>query len=281
MACKRNCTLYTPLGEVDQQPTGIPVSSTNDLIKHLIASQNALAGQFTSKLDAICAFQQETLQRLEALERKVALIQRTEEESTSTNSQKRRKRAHNVSIAEAVRRLHNSENNPYKYDPQTGVNSPHNQAVTTRLLQDLCRGHFANADPEIIKASCKTYYETQRRKFSLAQPDKSELRNSIKAMAKSKQKKRRLLESRSKVLQTDLERKLWETATADMMSDEEDGVVEGRPVWVVKPPGERNPELSALCQELQKRLEADLRYADTHHLRVMSVKKEERSFTEL
>lgn len=57
---------------------------------------------------------------------------------------------------------------------------------------------------------------------------------------------------------------MWKTATVEMMSDEEDGIIDERPVWVVKPPPQRSPQLSALCQELQKRMEADARYGPTH-----------------
>ncbi|XP_039632273.1 SCAN domain-containing protein 3-like [Polypterus senegalus] len=63
------------------------------------------------------ALPEEAIQRLDALERKFG-EQRPQEESS--HALKRVKRAHNVGIAEAVRRLHNSENSPHKYDPQTG-----------------------------------------------------------------------------------------------------------------------------------------------------------------
>ncbi len=74
-----------------------------------------------------------------------------------------------------------------------------------------------------------------------------------------------LLESRSRVIKTDAERELWQTATLELMSDEEDAIVDERPVWVVRSPPHRNQQLSDLCQQLQRRLEADMRYALTHH----------------
>ncbi|KAG1952340.1 hypothetical protein F2P79_010261 [Pimephales promelas] len=46
----------------------------------------------------------------------------------SYNASKRIKKAHDVNIAESVRRLHNSENNPHKYVPQTRINSSHNSS---------------------------------------------------------------------------------------------------------------------------------------------------------
>lgn len=54
-------------------------------------------------------------------------------------------------------------------------------------------------------------------------------------------------------METDAERAVWARATLDLMSEEEDGVVDGRAVWIVSPPPQRNEELSALCQVLQQR----------------------------
>ncbi|KAG7330861.1 hypothetical protein KOW79_004830 [Hemibagrus wyckioides] len=114
--------------------------------------------------------------------------ERPQEESS--HGHKRVKRVHNV--GEAVRRLHNSENNPHKYDPQTGISSPHKQAVMKYLLEEL---KTTFTDPECIKGNQKLLlmlqdYETLRRKYSLSQPGKSQLRDSIKAGAKNRQRKR-------------------------------------------------------------------------------------------
>ena len=49
------------------------------------------------------------------------------------------------------------------------------------------------------------------------------------------------------------EQSLWSTASPELMSDEEDGFRDGHPVWIVRPPAARSLELSALCQELQRR----------------------------
>ncbi|KAK7130289.1 hypothetical protein R3I93_004636 [Phoxinus phoxinus] len=104
----------------------------------------------------------------------------------------------------------------------------------TYLLEEL-KTTFADADPECIQACCKTQFETFRRKYNLSQPEKSQLRDAIKTGAKNRQRKRRLLDSRSKVVQTDAERELWQTATVE---------------------------------ELQRRLEADICYTILHHQRV-------------
>lgn len=62
-----------------------------------------------------------------------------------------------------------------------------------------------------------------------------------------------LFDARKSVLRPD-EESLWNsTAAPELMSDEEDDVIDGQPVWVVKTPAERSPALSTLCQELQER----------------------------
>ncbi|XP_077952961.1 uncharacterized protein LOC144390325 [Gasterosteus aculeatus] len=55
-----------------------------------------------------------------------------------TDSKKRR-RAHNPKIAEALRRLHNAETNYRRYEPEQGLTSPHNEAVTSYLLREKSR----------------------------------------------------------------------------------------------------------------------------------------------
>lgn len=59
-----------------------------------------------------------------------------------------------------------------------------------------------------------------------------------------------LLEARQSVLAED-ERDLWESATIDMMSEEEDGIVGGVSGWIVRTPSYRSKELTELCAKLQ------------------------------
>ncbi|KAG1929973.1 hypothetical protein F2P79_022617 [Pimephales promelas] len=76
----------------------------------------------------------------------------------------------------------------------------------------------------------KMYFETLRRKYSLAQPEKAQKRKTMTSIAKNLQRKRLLLETRSGVVQTNTEKELWKTATIELMSDEDDAIVDGRPV---------------------------------------------------
>ncbi|XP_040906868.1 uncharacterized protein LOC121190306 [Toxotes jaculatrix] len=68
-----------------------------------------------------------------------------------------------------------------------------------------------------------------------------------------------LLEPRQTVLAEDVH----------LMSDEEDGIVDGGlSGWIVRPPSFRSQELTELCATLQSRLEANLKYRATQHRRL-------------
>ena len=75
-----------------------------------------------------------------------------------------------------------------------------------------------------------------------------------------------LMTTRSRYLKTDAERAVWSRASYELMSEEEDSVVDGRAVWIVSPPPERDRELSALCQVLQKRKQRDPRTLPHHRV---------------
>ncbi|XP_035985921.1 uncharacterized protein C14orf93-like isoform X1 [Fundulus heteroclitus] len=116
------------------------------------------------------------------------------------------------------------------------------------------------------KAACKTYYETVRRSFRYTQPENSMRAEAAKNSARSRARRKRLQESRQSVL-ADEEVELWMSATVDLMSDEEDGVVGRVSGWIV-PPSFRRPDLSELCVKLQSRLEATPKYKAMHSRRL-------------
>ena len=59
---------------------------------------------------------------------------------------------------------------------------------------------------------------------------------------------------------------MWQQASYDLMSEEEDEEVNGRVVWMVSPPPRRGAMLSALCQVLEGRRQGDTR--NTFHPRM-------------
>ncbi|KAF3692289.1 putative protein C14orf93 Precursor [Channa argus] len=116
-------------------------------------------------------------------------------------------------------------------------------------------------------AACKTYYETVRRNFRYSHPDLAAQAAAMKSSARSRQRRKRLLEARQSVLSAE-EVDFWRGITIDMMSDEEDGTCEGISGWIVRPPSFLSQELADLCAKLQARLEANPKYAATHHRRL-------------
>ncbi|XP_077103086.1 uncharacterized protein C14orf93 homolog [Siphateles boraxobius] len=186
-----------------------------------------------------------------------------------TTSRKRR-RVHNPKIAEAVRRLHNSETNCRRYEPEQGLTSPHNEAVTSYLLGAMSASpDLHDADNDDIVSACKTYYETVCRSFRYKQPDLASQAEAVKSSARSRARRKRLLEARQSVLAED-EVGLWKCASIDLMSDVEDGIVGGVSGWNVRPPSFRSQELTELCATLQFRSEAMPKYRATHHRRLQN-----------
>ncbi|XP_077065679.1 uncharacterized protein LOC143718545 [Siphateles boraxobius] len=122
-------------------------------------------------------------------------------EAKEEPASKKLKRAGNNSVAEAVRRLHNGENNIHKYDPQTSLSSPHNLEVTTYLFNGVSMA-VPDVDPAVVKASCKTYFETVRRGYRMAQDENKDKMEDSRIIVRMRQRKRRLLSSRTGVLQT-------------------------------------------------------------------------------
>ncbi|KAM4584782.1 uncharacterized protein PAE49_004230 [Odontesthes bonariensis] len=215
----------TPLVERDQ----LPASPQTDHKKLLVAISglsrqlSRVATDMNEQFSAVNSRLLSIEDRLVALESKNC--------AGEANSKKRR-RVHNPKIAEAIRQLHNSETNTRRYDPEQGLNSPHNEAVTSYLLGAMSASpDLHDADDEIVSA-CKTYYESIRRSFRYNQPGLAE---QVEAAKISARRRKRLLEARWSVLAAD-EVELWKSATVDLMSNEEDGTVGGVSGWIVRSP---------------------------------------------
>lgn len=56
--------------------------------------------------------------------------------------------------------------------------------------------------------------------------------------------------------------------TTELMSDEEDGALDGTYGWIVRRPSFRRKELGDLCTALQSRLDSSPKYNATHHQRL-------------
>ncbi|XP_075891829.1 uncharacterized protein C14orf93-like [Nelusetta ayraudi] len=118
-------------------------------------------------------------------------------------------------------------------------------------------------------ASCKTYFETIRKSYRMNQDENLQKKVESRIAARMRQRKRRLYNARAGVFQTGKEA-LWGTATVDLVSEEDDSILDGRPVWVVRLPP-RSAELLTLCGVLLQRLDTDQKYVVTHRQRLASL----------
>ncbi|KAG1925919.1 uncharacterized protein C14orf93 homolog [Pimephales promelas] len=254
----------TPLHRRDQPLSDGPQTTE----KKLLNAISGLSHQLT-QLGAVVN-EQFTLvnSRLLSIEDRLAALE--SKNCVEETSSRKRRRVHNPKIAEAVRRFHNSETNSRRYKPEQGLASPHNEAVTSYLLGAMSASpDLHGVDNDNIVSACKTYYETVRRNFRYKQPDLASQAEAVKSSARSRARRKRLLEARQSVLAED-EVDLWKSATIDLMSDEEDGIVDGVSGWIVRPPSFRSQELTELCATLQSRLEAMPKYRATHHRRLQT-----------
>ncbi|KAG7326747.1 hypothetical protein KOW79_010148 [Hemibagrus wyckioides] len=243
-----------------------PASPTVDN-KMLLTAITGLSRQLSEFAADISRDFKEINERLQSIEDRLT---ECESNGCSTEELKRKRRLHNPKISEAVRRLHNSVANCRRYDPEQGLSSPYNEMVTSFLLGALSISpelRDEGLDKNDFVVACKTYYETVRRNFRYSQPELASVAAANKTSARSRQRRKRLLEARQSVLAAD-EVDFWRGITADMMSDEEDGAVDGVSGWIVRPPSFRSQELSNLCAKLQTRLEASSKYVALHHRRL-------------
>ncbi|KAM9842238.1 uncharacterized protein ACBR49_013686 [Aulostomus maculatus] len=256
----------TPLHGRDQPLSESPQTDEKKLLNAISGLSQQLTREFTTFATAVNEQFTAVHSRLLSMEDRLAALESKVCVGEGNSTKKRR--VHNPKIAESVRRLHNSETNCRRYKAEQGLSSPHNEAVTSHLLEVLsARPNLRDTETAIIVSACKTYYETLRRSFRLSKPELAAQAETVRSSARSRSRRKRLLEARRSVLEDD-EVELWKSATVDLMSDEEDGVVGGVPGWIVRPPPSRSKELSELCSKLQSRLEANPKYKATHRRRL-------------
>ncbi|KAG1960212.1 hypothetical protein F2P79_006169 [Pimephales promelas] len=179
-------------------------------IKSLSPNENRLVYMANESLKRIFEKLEMMDMRLDKMEADINELKEAKEEPPS----KKLKRAGNNSVEEAVWRLHNGENNIHKYDAQTSLSSPHNLEVIIFLMA------VPDVDPAVVKASCKTYFETVRRGYRMAQDENKDKMEDSRIIMLMRQRKRRLLSCRTGVPQTEEDAAIWKTAKVDHMSEE-------------------------------------------------------------
>ncbi|KAG1928993.1 hypothetical protein F2P79_023215 [Pimephales promelas] len=153
-------------------------------IKSLSPNENRLVYMANESLKRIFEKLEMMDMRLDKMEADINELKEAKEEPAS----KKLKRAENNSVAEAVWRLHNGENNIHKYDAQTSLSSPHNLEVIIFLMA------VPDVDPAVVKASCKTYFETVRRGYRMAQDENKDKMEDSRIIMLMRQRKKKTTE---------------------------------------------------------------------------------------
>ncbi|XP_077953509.1 uncharacterized protein LOC144390899 [Gasterosteus aculeatus] len=215
------------------QLSASPQTDKKKLLNALSGSSRQFQQQTADINERFAQLESSVLSRLLSIEERLVALE--SHNCVGGTDSKKRRRAHNPNIAEAVRRLHNSETNYRRYEPEQGLILPHNEAVTSYLLQEISASPDFDLDKDVIVSACKTYFETVRRSFRFSQPEHSLRAEASKNSARSRARRKRLLESRQSALADD-EVELWKSATVELTSDGGDGVVGGVSGWIVRSP---------------------------------------------
>ncbi|XP_073691631.1 uncharacterized protein [Garra rufa] len=155
----------------NRQHVGVIQSSPSLDNKMLLTAITNLSHQLSEFAADVSREFKSVNDRLQSMEDRLAQL---ESNSCSTEEMKRKRRLHNPKIAEAVRRLHNSEANCRRYDPEQGLSSPYNETVTSYLVGVLSMSpefRTEGLDGNDFVVACKTYYETVHRNFRYCQPE--------------------------------------------------------------------------------------------------------------
>ncbi|XP_038644105.1 uncharacterized protein C14orf93 homolog [Scyliorhinus canicula] len=115
--------------------------------------------------------------------------------------------------------------------------------------------HYADKE---LKGACVAYFLTKRREYRNAMNPYKSLKE--REDKKLRSRRYRLFGARSAIVRlfSSEDQQLWETASEELMSDEEDSPLEPG-VWVARSPRFRPPELSDLCRRLDANSKHGLR----------------------
>ncbi|XP_007559784.1 uncharacterized protein C14orf93 homolog [Poecilia formosa] len=253
----------------DSNGAGSDVENSPADIDTVLSAISGLSRQITQFSESLYQKLDSMDDRFVSLEQRISgLEEKRQSEPGPAETHPRKRRCNNAKLAEAVRRLHNAETNNSRYEPQQGMSSAHNHAVTTSLVQSLrAYPDFQRVESGVLISSCKTYFETIRRNFRYQQPHLAHKAASQKNSSKSRARRKRLLLARQSVLKAE-ELELWRGVTTELMSDEEDGELDGTFGWIVRRPSFRSKELSDLCTTLQSRLDSSRKNNATYHQRL-------------
>lgn len=140
-----------------------------------------------------------------------------------------------------------------------------NKMITDQMVDDVYKSLGEKYSKDVILAGCKNHFKTKQRDFKERTNDPDRYA-ATKLKKKYRQRKQRVHRNRSCHVKEGEEAKLWATVGVNDMTDEEDG--EGG--FKVVRPENREPDVQALIDELDRRIE---RAHDKSNRQVLKVKR--------
>ncbi|XP_060678185.1 uncharacterized protein C14orf93 homolog [Hemiscyllium ocellatum] len=171
----------------------------------------------------------------------------------------RRKR--DVVLSKMVHGVHNHVSNERRFNGSESIRSSWNIGVIRFLVEKLkvqlavSSHHYTDKE---LKGACVAYFLTKRREYRNAMNPYKSLKE--REEKKLRSRRYRLFAARSAIVRLfgQEDQRLWETATEELMSDEEDSPLEPG-VWVARSPRFRSARLSDLCRRLDANSKHGLR----------------------
>ncbi|XP_072350837.1 uncharacterized protein C14orf93-like, partial [Scyliorhinus torazame] len=174
---------------------------------------------------------------------------------------KNSRRKRDVVLSKMVHNIHNHVSNDKRFNGSESIKSSWNIGVVKYLVEKLkgqlvlSSHHYADKE---LKGACVAYFLTKRREYRNAMNPYKSLKE--REDKKLRSRRYRLFGARSAIVRlfTPEDQQLWETASEELMSDEEDSPLEPG-VWVARSPRFRPTELSDLCRRLDANSKHGLR----------------------
>ncbi|XP_059806765.1 uncharacterized protein C14orf93-like isoform X2 [Hypanus sabinus] len=173
--------------------------------------------------------------------------------ATRRNGARTSRRKRDV-VLSMVHSVHNHVSNDRRFNGAESIKSAWNMGVVKFLLERLKRQLSASPHPrpytdKELKGACVAYFLTKRREYRNAMNPHRSLKE--REEKKLRSRRYRLFASRAAMVRLfSLEdQQLWEGASEELMSDEEDSPLEPG-VWVARSPRFRSPQLTDLCRRL-------------------------------
>ncbi|KAI8494171.1 hypothetical protein Bbelb_279310 [Branchiostoma belcheri] len=141
------------------QPTPTRAEVSNEQLYRCIMNLGKTLGDVLAESkrhsEALQQFKDTKGAQISELKQEVAYLRqcldaRTQEDAAMSHAPKRQMKKHSRHLSDTVRRLHNGETSERQYNGDSGLHSPHNEAVTTFLMTEVA-SQFPEEHPDTIR----------------------------------------------------------------------------------------------------------------------------------